>query len=111
MYLRPRQIFEKFLVAEKFNRLNARGQQSVEFVPTGEEVFCVVTNANLKEMERLKTLHHEVTHALAQRHGHAKAKVGDMLIGGMRKFLIQATDNPAGVGFWIVYFCKERFDL
>ena len=104
-------MFEKFQIAEKINRLDARGRQSVEFKPSDEIIFCVVTNADLKEMEQLKTLHHEVTHALAQRHGHALAKVGDMLIGGTRKFLVQAVDNPAGVGFWTTYLCKERFDL
>ena len=111
MYLRPRQIFEKFLVEEKINRLDARGRQAVEFKATGEEIFCVVTKAEAKEIEKLKSLKHEISHVLVQRYGRFKAKVGDLLIGGSRRFLVEALDNPAGVGFWQVYFCKERCDL
>ena len=111
MYLRPRQIFERFLVEEKIDRLDARGGQCSEYKPTGEAVFCVVTRADPTEIEKMKSLHHDVSHVLVQRGGRAKAKVGDRLIGGERKFLVQAVDNPGGIGQWYAYFCNERFDL
>lgn len=111
MYLRPRSIFEKFLISEKISRLDERGRETVEFKPTGEEIFCAVSTTTPYEREKLKSLKHEITHELVQRYGRAKAKVGDMLINGTRRFLVEAVDNPGGVGFWFVYRCSERFDI
>ena len=111
MYLRPRSIFEKFLVSEKISRLDERGREVVEFKPTGEEIFCVVSKADSNEREKLKSLKHEVSHVLVQRYGRAQAKVGDLLICGTRNFIVEAVDNPAALGFWFLYYCTERFDL
>ena len=110
MYLRPRQIFEKFIIEEKINRLDERGSQKIDFKPNGI-IFGVVTRADQSEMEKLGTLHHDVTHKIVQRGGSAKAKVGDRLIGGEKNFLVQAVDNPAGIGQWFCYYVTERFDL
>ena len=86
MYLRPRQIFEKFLVTAKITRLNDSGRSVVEFKPTGEVLFGVVSSAEPKEVERWKTLSHTVTHVIIQHLGRVKAKVGDCLIKGEKNY-------------------------
>ena len=111
MYLRPRQIFEKFLVTAKITRLNDSGRSVVEFKPTGEVLFGVVSSAEPKEVERWKTLSHTVTHVIIQHLGRVKAKVGDCLIKGEKFYLVQAIDDPAGLGQFTIYYCEERFDL
>lgn len=111
MYLRPRMIFEKLVVAEKVSRIDDRRRQVVEFKPTGDVIFAVVSSAEPKEIERWKSLSHEVTHEVLQHRGRIKANVGDMLIKADKKFLVQAVDNPAGLGEWTIYYCQERFDI
>ena len=111
MYLRPRQIFEKFLVTEKITRLNDIGRSVTEFKPTGEVLFGVVSSAEPHEVEKWRALKHEITHVVIQHLGHVKAKVGDCLIKGEKKFLVQAVDDPAGLGQFTIYYCEERFDL
>lgn len=111
MYLRPRQVFEKFLVTTKITRINDIGRSVTEFKPKGEILFGVVSSAEPKEVERWKALSHTVTHVVIQHLGHIKAQVGDCLISGEKKFLVQAVDNPAGLGQFTIYYCEERFDL
>lgn len=111
MYLRPRSIFTKFLVEEKINRLDARGRQEVDFKSTGEQIFAVVSSAEPKERERWHALGHTVTHEVIQRLGRIRAKVGDLLVSGDKKFLVQAIDDPAALGQWYIYYCEERFDI
>lgn len=110
MYLRPRGVFEKFIVTRKESYLDARGNQRVEFKPAGD-LFGVIASADPNEQEKFKALKHEVTHTIVQRLGNARANVGDVLINGARKFVVQAVDNPAGLGQWYIYYAKERFDL
>lgn len=111
MYLRPRQVFEKFLVTEKNTRLNEIGRCVTEFKSTGEMILGVVSSAEPKEVERWKALSHTVTHVVIQHLGRVKAKVGDCLINGAKKFFVQAVDDPAGLGQFTIYYCEERFDL
>lgn len=111
MYLRPRQIFEKLQVAEKVTRLDDRGRSAIEFKPTGEEILGVVSSAEPREIERWKSLSHEISHVVIQHLGRIKAKVGDMLIKADKKFLVQAIDDPAGLGQFYILYCLERFDL
>ena len=111
MYLRPRSIFTKFLVSEKVSELNDIGRQVVKFRATGDEIFAVISSAEPKERERWHSLGHNITHEVIQHLGRAKAKVGDILITGDRKFIVQAVDDPAVIGQWFIYYCEERFDL
>lgn len=111
MYLRPRSIFEKFLVEEKLTRINEIGRQVVEYKPTGEELFGVVSSAAPLEIERWKQLSHDVTHTIVQKLGRIHAKVGDRLVKEDKIYLVEAIDNPAGLGQWYIYFVKERADV
>ena len=110
-YLRPRNIFDKFYVAQKVTKVDSRGRQTVDFKQTGKEIFGVLTSAEPHEVERLKSLNHEVTHTLIQKCGRVEAKVGDLLISRDKKYLVQLVDNPANLGQWLVYYLKGRNDL
>ena len=111
MYLRPRQIFQKFIVEEKRTRIDERGRQIVEFVATGAEIFGVVSSINQKEAEKWKALNHTVDTVICQHKGRVKAKVGDLLAREDKTFLIQAVNDVVGLGEFYIYFCQERLDL
>lgn len=110
MYLKPRSIFERFIVEEKQTRIDNMGRQEVEFKATGEEILGVLSTIETFEREKFKGLKHECSHGIVQRLGHVKAKVGDRLVSGNRKFYVVAIDNPAGISQWYVYYVSERFD-
>lgn len=111
MYLRPRGIFEKFCVAERKTRLDEIGRTRVEFEETDRILFGVISTVSQYEREKFSGLKHEVTHQIIQKFGSARAQVGDMLIKGTRKFLIQTIENPAGVGQFLILYVCERFDI
>lgn len=110
-YLRPRSIFEKFLIAEKITRLDEIGRSTVEYKDTGKILFGVISASTPYEREKFKGLKHEVSHTIVVKLGEIRALVGDVLIQGTRKFLIQAVENPANLGQYYIYFVNERFDL
>lgn len=110
MYLRPRSVFEKFLVHEKITRLDEIGRQVVEFKPTGEILFGVISITDALEVEKYKALHHEVSHTIVQRGGRPMARVGDLLVNAHEKFLVQDVETVAG-GQWYWYQVNRRSDL
>lgn len=107
MYLRPRTLAEKFLVAEKVTRLNEIGRAKVEFHLTGEIIFGILSETRPEEVEKYKATHHEVTHVLVSR-SNKRAKIGDILIKVDKKYLVQ---NVEEIGAWTNYFICERADL
>ena len=111
MYLHPRSVFEKFLIAEKITRLDEMGRSLVELKDTGKILLGVVSTSTPYEREKFKGLKHEVTHTIVQKLGDVRAMVGDLLIKGEKKFLVQAIENPAGLGQYFIYYVNERFDL
>ena len=111
MYLRPRMVFEKFLVHEKITRLDERGRQVIEFEPTGEVLFGVISITDAVEVEKYKALRHEVSHTIVQRGGCPKARVGDLLVKGEKKYLVQDVEDVAGMGQWIYYQTMARCDI
>ena len=111
MYLRPRSVFEKFLVEEKITRLDERGRQSIEFKPTGEILFGVISITDALEVEKYTALHHEVSHTIVQRGGRPMARVGDLLVKEDKKYLVQDVENVAGMGQWYYYWCNLRNDV
>lgn len=110
MYLRPRSIYEKLLIEEKRTRIDPSGRQVVEFKPTGEEILGVVSTAEPADREKFKSLRHEVSHVIIQHLSRLKAKVGDRLVKGDKIYYVEATDEPAGLGQWYLYWVSERFD-
>lgn len=110
MYLRPRMLFEKFLVHEKITRLDEIGHPRVKFKPTGEILFGAVSITTPAEVEKYKALRHEVTHTIVQRGGRPMANVGDLLVNAHEKFLVQDVETVAG-GQWYWYQVNRRSDL
>ena len=111
MYLKPRQVFEYFLVAERVIRVSDAGRTVTEFKATGEQVLGAVGTAKVEEVEKWHALKHEITHVIVQHRGGIVAKVGDMLVKGNQKFLVEGIGDPAGLGEFVVYYVKERFDI
>ena len=110
MYLRPRQIFERFIVEEKRTRIAPDGRQEVEFKPSGEEILGVISTIETFEREKFKGTKHEASHGIVQRLGRIKAKPGDRLINGDKKYIVSHIDNPGGLSQWYVYWVTERRD-
>ena len=111
MYLRPRSIFEVFLIAEKITRLDEMGNSRIEYKDTGKILFGVISASTPYEREKFKGLKHETSHYIVQKLGDVRAMVGDLLIKGEKKYLVQAVENPAGLGQYFIYFVNERHDL
>ena len=110
MYLRPRQIGEKFIVEEKITRVDETGRAVVEFKPKGEILFGVLSQLNPKEVEKWQGTKHEATDVIIQKFGRTKANVGDKLIKGDKVYLVQSLEEVANSG-WRLYYVKERGDL
>ena len=111
MYLRPRSLFEKLLVEEKLTRVASNGRVEIEYKATGAEIFGVIASAEPHEIEKWKSLKHEVTHVIIQHLGHIRAQIGDRLVKEDKKYLIKGVDNPAGIGQFYTYFVEERNDI
>lgn len=110
MYLKPRQIFEKFLVEEKRTRLDEYGNSRVEFVANAE-LFGVISTVEPHEVEKWHGLKHTVTHKIVQHLGAARAQIGDKLIKADKIFFVEAVDDISGLGQFFVYFVSERADV
>lgn len=108
MYLRPRQCFTKYLVFERQSRLDLRGREVVEFIPTAAQILGAVSTLKSYEMERFKHTSLKVDFVIVQR-GSPKAKIGDLLVCAEKKFLIQYVENI--LEQWTLYYVERRFDL
>ena len=107
MYLRPRQIGEKFIVQEKITRVDPTGRILIEFRDTGEILFGVMSQLNPKEVEKWQGTKHESTNEIVQYFGRTKANVGDKLIKNNIVYLVQWIEDIVGTG-WRIYYVKER---
>lgn len=110
MYLRPRQIGEKFIVQEKISRVDIDGRVLEEFRDTGEILFGVLSQLSPKEVEKWSGTKHESTDVIIQRFERTKANVGDRLIKNNIIYLVQWVEEIASTG-WRIYYVKERGDL
>lgn len=107
MLMRPRSLFDKYIVEEKITRVNEIGRQVVEYKPNGEIINGCISQTNPAEVEKYKLLRHEITHVIISK-GKIKAKEGDLLIKIDKKYLVQ---NVEQIADWTNYFVKERRDL
>lgn len=110
MYLRPRSVFENFLVYEKRQRISDIGRQKVEYVPV-RQMCGVLSAVKPTEREKLGGVKHETSHLLIQKRGPQAAQVGDLFLKGERKYLCLAVENPCGIGQFWLYYVTERADL
>ena len=111
MYLKPRQIFQKFQVETKWTRVDSSGRQLVEFKPSEMIILGVLCTIEPYEREKLFGMKHEADCKIVQHNGGIRAQVGDLLVSGDRKFLVKAVETPAGLGYWQIYYATERSDL
>lgn len=111
MYLKPRSIFERFLIERKQTRISDTGRQAIEYSATGDEILGVISSLKQNEVEKFKALKHEVDCVIIQRLGAIKANVGDRLVKADRKYYVESVENPAGVSQFYLYFCNERKDV
>lgn len=110
MYLKPRMLGKKFLVEEKITRVDETGRAVVEYKPTGEVLFGVLSYLNPKEVEQWQGTKHFATDVIIQKFGRTKAAVGDKLVQGDKVYLVQSLEEVANSG-WRLYYVKERGDL
>ena len=110
MYLRPRQLFEKFLVEEVQSRADSNGRVVKSFVSSGELFGCISTILP-NEAEKLAGLKHKATHKIVVRFGRSEVKIGDKLIRGDKIYLIEAVDDISRLGQFTVIYVTERGDL
>lgn len=104
-------MFSRFVVEEKQTRIDDMGRQAIEYVPTGEEILGVLSTIEPFEREKFKGIKSECDHAIVQRLGHIKCKIGDRLISANKVYLVKAIDNPGELSQWYVYYVAERQDL
>lgn len=111
LYLKPKSIFEKFLVERKRDRISEIGRQKNEYVATGDEILGVISSLKTNEVEKFKSLKHDVDCVIIQKLGMVKAEIGDRLVKADRKYHVEAVENAAGLGQFYFYYCNSRFDL
>lgn len=111
LYLKPKSIFEKFLVERKRDRISEIGRQKNEYVATGDEILGVISSLKTNEVEKFKSLKHDVDCVIIQKLGAVKANIGDRLIKADRQYHVEAVENAAGLGQFYFYYCNSRFDL
>ena len=111
-YLRPRSFVETFLVETKTQSINESGRVSskFEYKATGKVIHGVLAGATTSEIEKWKQLQHEISHTIVQRFSEVKAKEGDRLVNGSRSFLVLGVDDVSMLGYYILYYVKERND-
>lgn len=108
MYLRPRQVFSRFVVEESVACVDEGGRVVKSFQYAGE-LFGAVTSVNPHEAEKFHGLKHDVTHKIVARWGRVDLKSGDKLIRGDEIYLVNAVEDVVGQ-FTIVYVTR-RGDL
>ena len=112
MYIRPRSMVESFIVESKTQSLNEIGRvnSKFEYKATDKVIHGVLAGATTAETEKWKQLQHEISHTIVQRFSEVKAKEGDRLVNGSRCFYVQGVDDVSMLGYYILYYVKERND-
>ncbi len=114
--LRPGQGFQRFNVLSNEGGLSERGRPLKTFMPAGE-IVGMLTVASVGEMQqwRGKELNkqdaHPMFYKIIQQGNENRAKYGDVLVLGKRRFTIKGIHNPASLDHFTVYFAEEREDL
>lgn len=110
VYLRPGSLFRLFHVERLETVISDTGRNKTAFVPTGEMVCGVLSDAKTSEKLRWQQLQHPVTHTVVQKNGDPKAKAGDRLVHGGRSFYVQGVDDASMLGLFTLYYVEERSD-
>ena len=107
MYLKPRQLFDAFVVEKSVTRVDENGRVVKVFEYAGE-LFGCISNVNPKETEKFLGLKHNITHKIVQFRGRITASTGDKLIRADKVYLIE---HVAQIQQFAVYHVNERTDL
>ena len=110
MYVRPRMLFEKFLVEGAVARADDNGRVIKSYEPSGELFGCIST-ITPNEAEKLSGLKHKATHRIVVRWGRTCARSGDKLIRGDKVYLVETVDDIARLGQFTVIYVTQRGDL
>lgn len=110
MILRPRQLFESFVVERPTTRADSSGRVVKVFEVTGKLSGCIST-ITPNEAEKLSGLKHKATHQIAVRFGNSDVKSGDKLIRGDSVYLVETVDDISRLGQFTVIYVTERGDL
>jgi len=85
-------------------------------MPAGE-IIGMLTVASVGEMQQWhgqelnKQEAHPMLYKIIQQGTENRAKHGDVLVLGNRRFTVKGIHNPAGLDHFTVYFAEEREDL
>lgn len=107
MYLKPRQLFDEFVIQKLISRVDEGGRVVKIFEPSGR-LFGCISNVNPSEAEKFMGLKHNVTHKIVQFWGRTTASTGDKLIRADKIYLIE---HVAKIQQFTVYHVNERSDL
>lgn len=107
MYLRPGNLYKKFIIEENRQTLSEDGRMINNYVGDGTRFLhgCLAA-ASPETSAKCNQLGHQVSHTIVQR-GTAKAKPGDMLILGDRHFVIERLDDAGGLRIAVIYYVRE----
>ncbi len=114
--LRPGQGFQRFQRLEAQNGVSDRGRPMDGFIPAGE-IIGMLTAASVGEMQQWrgqeinKQEAHPMLYKIIQQGAENRAKHGDVLLLGNRRFTIKGIHNPVGLDHFTVYFAEEWEDL
>lgn len=110
-YLRPGNTFKDFFVGVKTGSVDGKGRTGGSYKADAKRpIQAVFAQATPQEKARWKQIQHPITHTLVDR-GKPKAKTGDMLMSGNRRFFIQGVDEPGQLGLYTIYYVEERKDV
>ncbi len=114
--LRPGQGFQRFERLECKSGVSDRGRPQDGLTPAGE-IVGMLTVASVGEMQQWRGQElnkqevHPILYKIIQQGAENRAKHGDVLALGSRRFTIKGIHNPAGLNHFTVYFAEEREDL
>ncbi len=110
MYLRPKSLFQTFLVETKCTAVDPKGRKVASFTWNGNVLVGVISEARSKELYRWRSIQHTITHTIVQKNGGPMAKEGDRLRFANRLFYVQGVDNSSALGLVTLYYVEERKD-
>lgn len=107
MYLNPRNFERRFLVESMTTTVNEDGRKVRMYLPKGEGIWGILSNASTWEKMQWNQLKHPITHTVVES-GAGGADVGDRLILGSRVFYVQGKDDASDLDWFTIYKVEER---
>ena len=109
MYIKPRQVFERWRIYEKRQRIDDMGRVGVEYAPTALFLMGAIGTMGRWEGEKWRQYKHGGGGVIVERCGERLAKVGDALIKESETYLITGVDEV--LNQWRLWYVEQRNDL